>query len=281
MSVWLAPEPFAWEDTVEQALHEDIGTGDISSAALPHGRLVDWYVEAQGTGVVCGLGVLQYLFEPTMAEETLEVLAKDGDIVASGKIVAKGTLAASDALQYERTALNFLMHLSGIATATSKFVEQVNGTKARIVDTRKTLPGLRTLQKYAVRCGGGFNHRMGLYDAVMIKDNHIQAHGSITDAVHATRKILGHMMKIEVECENELQVEEAIRTKCEVVMLDNMPPREMAQIVKKYGGKAIFEASGGVNLDSVKEIAESGVDVISVGAITHSVISVPFHMELR
>lgn len=281
MSVWHQPEPFAWQDIVEEALREDIGTGDISAAALPHGRLVEWYIEAQGTGIVSGLGIVELLFTPTMEQESLDILAKDGDPVTPGKIVAKGTLAASDALQYERTAMNFLMHLSGIATATSQFVEQVQGTKARIVDTRKTLPGLRSLQKYAVRCGGGINHRMGLYDAVMIKDNHIQAHGSITGAVEATRKSIGHLLKIEVECENDVQVAEAIQTRCEVILLDNMSPAAMAQVVKQYAGQAIFEASGGVNLGTVKEIAESGVDVISVGSITHSVISVPFHMEIR
>ena len=281
MSTWLSPVPFGWEDFVEQALQEDIGTGDISSATLPHGRVVEWYIEAQGTGIVSGLGVVEYLLRPNMEHEELEILASDGDVVAPGKIVAKGKLAAADALQYERTALNFLMHMSGIATATSHYVDQVKDTRAKIVDTRKTLPGLRLVQKYAVRCGGGFNHRMGLYDAVMIKDNHIQAHGSITNAIEATRKMVGHMVKIEIECENEIQVQEALQTKCEVIMLDNMPPREMAHIVKKYAGQAIFEASGGVNLASVKEIAESGVDVISVGAITHSVVSVPFHMELR
>jgi nicotinate-nucleotide pyrophosphorylase (carboxylating) len=173
------------------------------------------------------------------------------------------------------------MHMSGIATATSHYVEKVRHTKARIVDTRKTLPNLRALQKYAVRCGGGVNHRMGLYDAVMIKDNHIRAHGSILAAVEATKKNLGHLIKIEVECENEDQVSEAIQAKVDVIMLDNMSPSKMTQLVGKHTGKVIFEASGGVNLSSVKEIAESGVDIISVGAITHSVLAVPFHMELK
>ena len=265
MSVWLSPTPFGWESLVDQALHEDIGTGDLTAGMLPQGRLIDWYIEAQGAGIVSGLGVVEYLMQPSDEDEELEILAKDGDHVAAGKIVAKGRLAASDALQFERTALNFLMPMSGIATATSQFVAEVAGTKAKIIDTRKTLPGFRLMQKYAVRCGGGFNHRMGLYDGAMIKDNHIQAHGSILGAVQAIRATLGHMAKIEVECENEDQVEEAVRSGCEVILLDNMSPSEMAQIVDRYAGRALFEASGGVNLSTVKKIAESGVDLISVG----------------
>jgi nicotinate-nucleotide pyrophosphorylase (carboxylating) len=281
MSAWLSPEPFGWEDHVEEALHEDIGTGDISSSAMPKDRLIDWYIEAQGSGVLSGLGIVEYLFQPDNDKENFEFHAIDGDKIEPGKIVAKGRLDARKALQHERTALNFLMHMSGIATATSHYVALTLGTKARIVDTRKTLPGLRLVQKYAVRCGGGFNHRMGLYDAVMIKDNHIKASGGIKAAVSSVRETLGHLVKIEVECETEGQVIEAIRCSVDVVMLDNMPAPEMAAIVNAQGGSTIFEASGGINLGTVKAIAESGVDVISVGAITHSVIALPFHMESR
>ncbi len=281
MSVWLSPVPFGWEDHVESALREDIGTGDLTGSVMPHGLLVDWYIEAQGSGIVSGLGIVEYLFQPSDKDEHVEILAKDGDEIVPGAIVAKGRLSASEALQFERTALNFLMPLSGVATATAQFVNEVKHTKAKIIDTRKTIPGLRLLQKYAVRCGGGSNHRMGLYDAVMIKDNHIRAHGSISNAVAEVRKTIGHLVKIEVETENEEQVAEAVASGCEVILLDNMPPSAMAAMVSRFAGRAIFEASGGVNLSTVKAIAESGVDVISVGAITHSVISVPFHMELQ
>ena len=281
MSAWLSAEPFGWEDVVEEALREDIGTGDVSASAMPKGRIVEWYIEAQGSGVVSGMGIIEYLFQPDEEDENIELLCGDSDPVVPGQIIAKGRLDASKALQYERTALNFLMHMSGVATATSQYVAAIAGTRARIADTRKTLPSLRLLQKYAVRCGGGFNHRMGLYDAVMIKDNHIQASGSITAAVAAVRSSIGHLLKIEVECETEDQVVEAIVCKSDVVMLDNMPPAAMAQIVHAHAGQAIFEASGGVNLSSVRAIAESGVDVISVGAITHSVVALPFHLELR
>lgn len=281
MSAWFGAEPFGWEDIVETALHEDIGTGDISASAMPKGRIVEWYIEAQAQGVVSGVGIVEYLFQPSDENEEFELLVGDGDHVEPGKIIAKGRLDASDALQYERTALNFLMHMSGVASATAKYVAEVSGTKARIVDTRKTLPGLRLLQKYAVRCGGGFNHRMGLYDAVMIKDNHIRANGSIKGAVTSVRATLGHLVKIEVECESEDQVIEAIQCQADVVMLDNMAPAEMARIVHAHADQTVFEASGGVNLDSVKAIAESGVDVISVGAITHSVTALSFHLELQ
>jgi nicotinate-nucleotide pyrophosphorylase (carboxylating) len=281
MSAWLNAEPFGWEDIVDEALREDIGTGDLSSAAMPEGRLVDWYIEAQGTGVVCGLGIAESLFEPASEAETLEILAKDGDKVAPGTIVVKGRMDARSALQLERTALNFLMHMSGVATATALYVELTSGTKVRIADTRKTLPGLRQLQKYAVRCGGGTNHRMGLYDAVMIKDNHIRASGSIAAAVAAVKMTVGHLVKIEVECESEAQVIEAIKSEADVVMLDNMAPAEMARIVSAHSGKTVFEASGGINLATVRAVAESGVDIISVGAITHSVVALPFHLELQ
>jgi nicotinate-nucleotide pyrophosphorylase (carboxylating) len=281
MSAWLSPEPFGWEDIVDGALREDIGTGDISAAAMPDARLVEWYIEAQGSGIACGLGIVESLFEPASDAEELEVLANDGDKVAPGTIVAKGRMDARNALQFERTSLNFLMHLSGIATATSQYVALTSGTKARIADTRKTLPGLRLLQKYAVRCGGGSNHRMGLYDAVMIKDNHIRANGSIAAAMQAIQSTVGHLVKIEVECESEGQVIEAIQASADVIMLDNMAPIEMARIVSAHTGKAVFEASGGINLTTVRAVAESGVDIISVGAITHSVVALPFHLELR
>ena len=281
MSAWLSVEPFGWEEIVEAALREDIGTGDISASAMPKGMFVDWYIEAQGSGVLSGLGIVEYLFQPNVENEVVQMHACDGDQVEPGKIVARGKLDPRNALQFERTALNFLMHMSGIATATRQYVNLTLGTKARISDTRKTLPGLRLLQKYAVKCGGGYNHRMGLFDAVMIKDNHIKANGSIKSAVSSVRETLGHLVKIEVECESEEQVIEAIQSHADVIMLDNMAPHEMARIVRAHAGHAMYEASGGVNLNTVQSIAESGVDIISVGAITHSVVGLPFHMELR
>lgn len=275
-NVWLEPQPFGWESHVATALAEDVHSGDITSSAIPVSRNVDWYIEAQAHGVACGIGIVAHLFGPQT-----ECLLKDGDQVTPGTIVAKGNLAGSHALRVERTALNYLMLLSGVSTLTHNFVQTVQGTNAKIVDTRKTIPGLRHLQKYAVRCGGGYNHRMGLYDAVMIKDNHIRAHGSIAEAVAATRDRISHLYKIEIECDHPEQVSEAVSAGADVILLDNMLPAVMAEVVEEYRGKALFEASGGVSLTSVRAIAESGVDVISVGALTHSAPALAFHLELN
>jgi nicotinate-nucleotide pyrophosphorylase (carboxylating) len=274
-NVWQEPQPFGWEDHVRAALSEDVYSGDITSSAIPTGRLVNWYIEAQATGIVCGVGIVAYLF----GEDT-ECLVSDGAQVTPGTVVAKGSLEGNHALQVERTALNYLMMLSGVSTLTNSFVKTVEGTGAKIVDTRKTVPLMRHLQKYAVRCGGGHNHRMGLYDAVMIKDNHIRAHGSITAAVEATRHKISHLYKIEIECDHPEQVAEAVNAGADVILLDNMLPAVMAEVVQEFQGKAVFEASGGVALSTVRAIAESGVNVISVGALTHSAPSLAFHLEL-
>lgn len=275
-NVWLEPRPFGWEDHVKAALHEDVFSGDITSSAIPEGRFVNWYIEAQATGVACGVGIVSHLFG-----ETTECLVSDGAPVGPGTMIARGCLEGNRALQVERTALNYLMMLSGVSTLTSHFVATVKGTKAKVVDTRKTVPLMRHLQKYAVRCGGGHSHRMGLYDAVMIKDNHIRAHGSIESAVKATRDKISHLYKIEIECDHPEQVSEAVAAGADVILLDNMLPAVMAEVVETYQGKALFEASGGVSLSTVRAIAESGVDVISVGALTHSAPSLSFHLELN
>jgi len=281
MAGWLNPEPFGWEGIVEDALSEDVGPGDITSASFPEDHWVEWYIEAQANGILSGSGIIEYLLAPQGDDSKafIEIRANDGDRVGRGTLIARGRNHASKVLMAERTALNFVMHLSGVATLTATFVERVAGTNAKIVDTRKTIPGLRTLQKYAVRCGGGHNHRMGLYDAVMLKDNHIRAHGSIDKAVAAVRKYVSHMTKIEIECDHPEQVAQAVRSRCEVIMLDNMDPFTMRELVQLYKGNAIFEASGGINLDTVKGVAETGVDIISVGALTHSAPAIPFHME--
>lgn len=274
MNVWQNPEPFDWHSIVESALKEDIGTGDLTSASLPEDLVVDWFIESQSAGVLAGAGIAHYLLDG-------ELQLADGQPYEPRTPIIQGRDSARKVMQMERTALNFLMMLSGVATLTQKYVEAVEGTNARIVDTRKTVPGLRNLQKYAVRCGGGFNHRMGLYDAVMIKDNHVAAHGSISEAVKAVRAYLSHTTKIEIEVDRTDQVEEAVRAGCEIILLDNMEPAIMAAVVRAFKGKAIFEASGGINLDTVRAVAESGVDLISVGALTHSAVAVPFHLELR
>lgn len=284
MSAWYQPEPINWWYAVDDAIEEDLGgVGDLTGGCLEPNLLAEWYIEAQADGVLCGVGVAEYLLQPAPGDPDeifTEVFKRDGDEFSRGDRIMEGTLPARRALMAERTALNFLMHLSGVATLTNQFVERVQGTHARIVDTRKTIPNLRALQKYAVRCGGGHNHRMGLFDAVMIKDNHILATGSITSAVERVRSYISHLTKIEVECSDLTQVDEAMNCRVDVILLDNMDPFMMREAVKKYEGKVLFEASGGINLDTVRGVAQTGVDVISVGALTHSAVSIPFHMEL-
>ncbi len=268
---------------VDDAIAEDVGSGDVTSGALPEDLLVNWRIEAQADGILCGVGIAEYLLAPIGPDPEecfLEIHRADGEFVQRGQDIMNGLIPARRALTAERTALNFLMHLSGVATLTSKFVQKVEGTGARIVDTRKTIPLLRTLQKYAVRCGGGHNHRSGLYDGAMLKDNHIQATGSIKDAVSTLRTYLSHMTKIEVECETLEQVEEAVESGADVVLLDNMDPFMMREAVKKFKGRCLFEASGGINLDTVRAVAQTGVELISVGALTHSTPSLALHMEI-
>lgn len=276
---WRSPEPHGWEDLARTALAEDLGPGDVSAAFFAEGERTPWTIEAQAEGVVCGVGIAGWVMG---GEEGTQVrlCVQDGDRVRPGMAILEGEGPVAHVLSRERTSLNFLMHLSGIASLTARFVAATQGTNARIVDTRKTTPGLRALQKYAVRCGGGHNHRMGLFDGVMLKDNHIAAAGGVKPAVERVREIASHTLRIEVECATEAEVAEAIAAGVEVVMLDNMPAETMRRVVAEHRGKAVFEASGGVNLESVREIAETGVDLISVGALTHSAAALPLHLEL-
>lgn len=284
MEPFLGDPPFAWIDTVELALSEDLGTGDVTRFAVPEDAKVAYVIEAQADCVICGLGVANHLLgwlEGADPDEFVEWKVVDGDRVSAGDVVLEGYYNARLLLQTERTVLNFLMHLSGVATLTAKFVEAVRGTRAQITDTRKTLPGLRAFQKYAVRCGGGRNHRMSLSDGVLIKDNHIRASGGIPEAIAAVRAEVSHTLKIEVECSTVAQVDRALSAGADVILLDNMSVGEIRDAVSICEGRAILEASGGVTLETVREIAETGVDFISVGALTHSAPSIPFHLEVR
>lgn len=276
--------PFAWVDTVEQALSEDLGTGDVTRHAVPEDAKVAYLIEAQADGIVCGLGVANHLLgwlEGADPDEFVEWKRVDGDRVHAGDVVLEGYYNARLLLQTERTVLNFLMHLSGVATLTARFVEAVRGTRAQITDTRKTIPCLRAFQKYAVRCGGGRNHRMSLSDGVLIKDNHIRAAGGIPEAIAAVRAEVSHTLKIEVECSTVAQVDRALSAGADVILLDNMSVGEIRDAVSICQGRAILEASGGVTLETVRAIAETGVDYISVGALTHSAPALPFHLEVR
>jgi nicotinate-nucleotide pyrophosphorylase (carboxylating) len=256
---------------IEQALQEDIHTGDITTqAVVPGPRPASARLIAKEPLVLAGLFVAQKVFlrlNPTVIFTTGLV---EGARVVTGDILATIEGNASDLLMAERVALNLLQRMCGIATLTSRYVQAVSGTKARIVDTRKTTPGLREVEKYAVRVGGGINHRTGLYDGVLIKENHIAAAGGIAEAVSRARAYIPHTLRIEVETETSEQVEEALAAGADIIMLDNMDCDMMRRCVGMIAGRALVEASGGVNLDSVRAIAETGVDIISIGALTHS-----------
>ena len=266
------PPSLLIEPQIRAALEEDLGrAGDITSdLTIPADKQVTAKLVARKPGRIAGLICAEAAFRLVDASMAFEVALPDGSDAAAGSVLATVSGPARGILTAERVALNFLGPLSGTATLTAALVKAVEGTKARIVCTRKTLPGLRTLQKYAVRCGGGFNHRFGLDDAAMIKDNHIQAAGGIAPAVARLRAGLGHMVKIEVEVDRLEQLEEALANGVDTILLDNMPLDDMRRAVALAKGKAVLEASGNVTLETVRAIAETGVDYISSGALTHS-----------
>ena len=269
----IAPVPAAVvADAVARALAEDLGgAGDVTSAAtIGAGVQARAILVARAAGVIAGLPLVVETCRQVDAGIEVELSASDGDMVEAGAVVATLTGPAQGILTAERTALNFVGHLSGIATATRRLVDAVAGTRARIADTRKTTPGLRALEKYAVRCGGGVNHRFGLGDAILIKDNHIAAAGGVGNAVRAARARASHMLTIEVEVDTLAQLDEALDAGAQVVLLDNMSPAELAMAVARIDGRAVAEASGGITLEGVRAVAEAGVDVISSGWITHS-----------
>jgi len=256
---------------IEQALLEDIHTGDITTkAVVPHRRPAEARLIAKEEMVVAGLSIAGRVFARLDPLVIFTPCLTDGESADKGTVLATICGDAAVLLMGERVALNLLQRMSGIATLTSRFVAAVSGTKARIVDTRKTTPGLRELEKYAVRIGGGINHRTGLYDGVLIKENHIVAAGGITAAIRRARAYIPHTLKIEIETETLAQVDEALTAGADIIMLDNMNLDEMRSAVATIAGRALVEASGGVNLDTVRAIAETGVDIISVGALTHS-----------
>jgi len=259
--------------TVRAALAEDLGrAGDVTAqACIPaDARLAAVFATRKG-GVISGLACARLALAELDPEAQFAPLVADGAHVEPGQQLARVEANARALLSAERTGLNLLGRLSGIATLTNAYVRAVEGTGARIVDTRKTTPGLRALEKYAVRCGGGVNHRFGLDDAILIKDNHVAACGSVGEAVRRAKAFAGHLMKVEVEIDRLDQLEEALEPGPDVVMLDNFSLGDLREAVRLARGRAVLEASGGVNLDTVRAIAETGVDVISVGALTHSV----------
>ncbi len=256
---------------LELALREDIGSGDVTTdSVIPEDAVLTGEIRAKRSGVVSGTGLCRAVFRKLDPECEWEEIVCDGDRVSPGDIIARVTGRSRAILSAERTALNILQKMSGISTLTSFFVEAVAGSGVKIKDTRKTLPGLRWISKYAVLAGGGHNHRAGLYDGVLIKDNHIKAAGSIAAAVGKARRSVGEDFSIEVETKTIEQVKEAVSCGVNVIMLDNMDIREIGEAVRLIDRRALVEASGGVTLESVWEMARSGVDFISVGALTHS-----------
>jgi nicotinate-nucleotide pyrophosphorylase (carboxylating) len=261
-----------YADIVAMAMREDLGAaGDITTeATIASDTSATAAFRTRQPGAIAGLDVARYVFDVFDSEVEFEARVSDGDRVEAGRVLAVVEGKARSILSAERTALNLLGRMSGVASQTALLVDAVEGTGARISDTRKTMPGLRALDKYAVRMGGGVNHRFGLYEAVLIKDNHIAAVGSITTAVESVRARFGHTVTVEVEVETLSQLEELLETDTDTVLLDNMAPMELAEAVEMVSGRMATEASGGVTLETVREIAEAGVDVISVGWITHS-----------
>lgn len=260
------------EPIVRRALEEDLGrAGDLTSdLIIPADQSDKVRLVARASGTLAGLPCVECAFRLIDSSIGFRATLRDGSRVSPGDTIALIDGHTRGILSAERVALNFIGHLSGVATATQQLLDAVAGTKARIVCTRKTTPGLRILEKYAVRCGGGFNHRFGLDDAVLIKDNHIAAAGGIRPAVERARRGLGHMVEIEVEVDTLDQLDEALSLNVRKILLDNMTPSQLNNAVERAAGRAVLEASGGITLETVREIAETGIDYISSGAITHS-----------
>lgn len=275
----------AMRDQIRAWLAEDIGSGDITTeTTIPRGSQSKAVIHVKESGIIAGLPVARLVFEVVDPSLIFHAMAKDGEQVEKGKVIAIVEGSTHSLLTGERLALNLMQRLSGIATKTAKFVEALAGLPVRLVDTRKTTPGHRMLEKYAVRVGGGSNHRFGLYDAVMIKDNHIKGAGGIRAAVEGARRQIPHTMKIEVETESMEQVQEALDCGADIIMLDNMPNERMTEAVahiKATSPHVIVEASGGVTLDTVHGMAACGVDVISVGGLTYSFQALDISLDLN
>lgn len=270
------------DNLIKTALLEDINYCDVTTDYLiPAEQMGEGKFVAKADGVVCGVDVALRVFEMLDEDVKYEVLKKDGDEVKKGDEILRLSGKTAALLKGERTALNLIQHMSGIATAAHTAMKLVEGTNATIADTRKTLPGMRPLQKYAVMTGGAKNHRYNLSDAAMLKDNHIDAAGGITNAITKLRSKIGHMTKIEVETRNLDELKEALDAKADIIMLDNMSPELMKQAVEITNGRAVLEASGGITNETIRAVAESGVDIISIGALTHSVKAFDISMYIK
>jgi len=270
------------KSVIDYSLKEDIGNGDITTNSLiPIDLQTKATMVAKSTGVIAGLALAEYVFRTLSADITWKAFVNDGDKVSKGDILLEISGSYRALLTGERVALNFLQRMSGIATMTANYVDTLKDYKTKILDTRKTVPGLRLLDKYAVKMGGGTNHRIGLYDMVLIKDNHIKIAGGITNAVTQIKKNLPCGIKIEVETTTIEEVKEALATGVDIIMLDNMSNNTMADSVKIINGRAKVEASGNMTMERLKEVAATGVDFISIGALTHSVSAFDISMNIE
>jgi nicotinate-nucleotide pyrophosphorylase (carboxylating) len=268
------------EETVRRALAEDVGGGDLTASLIPGGSQARGQVITREEAILCGTAWFDEVFRQLDRGVRIEWLARDGDTVHTNQVLCTIEGPARAILTGERTALNFLQALSGTATTTRRYVDAVRGTSAVILDTRKTLPGLRNAQKYAVRCGGGQNHRMGLYDAILIKENHIAAAGSVSAAVQAARKNAPTGTIVEVEVENLEQLREALAAGADRLLLDNFSLKRLREAVRETAGRAKLEASGGITFENLRMIAETGVDFISIGALTKHVHAVDLSLRI-
>lgn len=272
-------------ESIKNWLREDVGAGDVTTnVTIPAGSQSKAVIHAKDNGIIAGITVAELVFQVVDPGLAFTPMVKDGDAVTHGTILAEVEGSTHSLLTGERLALNLLQRMSGIATRTRTYVDALEGLSTRLVDTRKTTPGHRLLEKYAVRVGGGANHRFGLYDAVMIKDNHIKGAGGITEAVQRARAVIPHTMTIEVETENMEQVREALQAGSDIIMLDNMHPdrmREAVALIREQAPHVKVEASGNVSLNTIRGISESGVDVISVGRLTYSFESLDISLDLN
>lgn len=273
---------FYVDDIIKNAVKEDINYIDVATDyLLDENHVSEATFTAKADGVLCGIDVAMRVFALLDDSFTCVLHKKDGDAVKKGDLIAELKGKTVKLLKGERTALNLIQHMSGIATLTNECVKETEGTRATIADTRKTLPGLRALQKYAVTCGGGKNHRYNLSDCAMLKDNHIDAKGGITPAVNALREKIGHTVKIEVETRTLDEVKEALSAGADIIMLDNMDNETMAKAVEMVDGKALLEASGNLTKERIRTVAELGVDILSIGALTHSVTAFDISMRMK
>ncbi|MEI6138084.1 MAG: carboxylating nicotinate-nucleotide diphosphorylase [Mariniphaga sp.] len=267
---------------IDYALNEDLGSGDITTNSLvPFDLQAKATMVAKSSGVIAGLGVAEYVFKSLDKDILWKTYINDGEHVIKGDLILEISGSYRALLSGERLALNFLQRMSGIATMTDNYKNQLSGSKVKILDTRKTVPGLRILDKYAVRMGGGTNHRIGLYDMVLIKDNHIKVAGGITNAVGQIKKNIASGILIEVETTSIAEVKEALTTGVDIIMLDNMDNNTMRECVKIINGQAKVEASGNMTAERLREVAETGVDFISIGALTHSVTALDISMNIE